>query len=164
VNTPLPVLDNVRIASPCNARWEDMAGDDRRRFCEQCSMHVYNVAGLTRDEATRLLVETEGRLCGRLYRRPDGTIITADCPVGLRRARKQLAWLVGEVAAGVMVLGGLVGLWRAAAADPGNMPPTTRPFGTLQTWLDPDHGAVFAMGEMVAPTPAPTPPPAPCAR
>ena len=34
-----------------------------------------------------LLEEREGRICIRLYRRADGTVITADCPVGVKRRR-----------------------------------------------------------------------------
>jgi hypothetical protein len=36
-------------------------------------------------EAERLVVEKEGRLCVRFHRRADGTVLTRDCPVGLRR-------------------------------------------------------------------------------
>jgi hypothetical protein len=68
-----------------------MTGDNRVRFCTECRLHVYNFAELTRTEAEDLLRTTEGRLCGRLYRRADGTVITKDCPVGLRAVRRRVA-------------------------------------------------------------------------
>src|SRR5262249_10788550 len=40
------ILDNVRIASPCHARWEDMVGNDRARFCGQCRKNVYNFSAM----------------------------------------------------------------------------------------------------------------------
>ena len=39
------------------------------------------------EEAERLIAEREGRLCVRFYQRTDGTVLTADCEVGVRRRR-----------------------------------------------------------------------------
>lgn len=78
-------LANLQIASPCDAAWADMRGDDRQRRCAQCDKHVYNVAKLTTAEVMALF-EAQGPLpCLRLWRRADGTVLTADCPVGLRK-------------------------------------------------------------------------------
>ncbi|MBK8269234.1 MAG: NADAR family protein [Planctomycetes bacterium] len=45
---------------------------------------------MTREEATRLVFETEGRVCVRFFRRKDGRIITDDCPRALAAVRKRL--------------------------------------------------------------------------
>jgi hypothetical protein len=66
-----------------------MAGDERVRHCTLCSLNVYNFAEMTRDEVRDLLVRTEGRVCARLYRRADGTVLTRDCPTGLRALRRR---------------------------------------------------------------------------
>ncbi len=95
------LLDDVRIASPCKASWEAMTGDDRVRFCGECNKNVYDLSAMPRDEATRLLAEHEGSLCVRLYRRADGTVLTADCPVGLRKKRVRLT-LYGAAGAGAL--------------------------------------------------------------
>jgi len=84
-------LNQMRVASPCPVSWEQMTGDNRVRFCGECRLNVYNFAELTRTEAENFLRATEGRICGRLYRRADGTIITKDCPVGLRAVRRRMA-------------------------------------------------------------------------
>jgi hypothetical protein len=68
-----------------------MAGNDRRRFCGQCQLNVYNLSGMTKREAEELLNQTEGRLCVRFYRRADGTILTQDCPVGLRALKRRIS-------------------------------------------------------------------------
>jgi hypothetical protein len=86
-------VDNLKIASPCSASWEDMAGDERARFCGDCERNVYNVAELSRAETESLIQRTEGRVCLRLYQRRDGTVITADCPLGRRRK-----WMVAAAA------------------------------------------------------------------
>ena len=44
----LPVLDRVRVASPCDADWNEMTGDAHRRHCAQCDLHVYDLSALTR--------------------------------------------------------------------------------------------------------------------
>lgn len=80
-------LDAVDVAAPCPADWGRMRGDERVRFCDSCAMNVYNLSGMTRREAETLIAKTEGRLCVRFYRRSDGTILTDNCPVGLRALR-----------------------------------------------------------------------------
>ena len=84
-------LDHVTVAAPCDAGWENMVGNERVRFCGKCSMNVYNLSGMTKREAERLVVQAEGRLCIRFYRRADGTILTKNCPVGLRALKRRAA-------------------------------------------------------------------------
>lgn len=102
----LPLLERARVASPCNVSWDDMVGSDRIRHCGKCDKNVYNVAFMTRDEAEALLREAEGRVCMRLYRRADGTVLTSDCPVGAQRKRRRqvMAALAigGSLAAGAL--------------------------------------------------------------
>src|SRR3954469_9534480 len=92
--TRLPViLENLRIATPCSADWDEMSGNDKVRFCGQCEKNVYNLSEMTRLEAEALVGKKDGRMCVRLYQRQDGTVITADCPVGVRRERlRQRIW------------------------------------------------------------------------
>lgn len=87
----LPLLDRVQVASPCDADWSAMTGDAHRRHCAECDKHVYDLSSLTREQAEALLEEHEGSLCIRFYRRADGTVLTADCPVGVRRRRRRWA-------------------------------------------------------------------------
>ncbi len=67
-------LDQIQIASPCDADWESMQGDERARHCEQCELNVYNLSNMTRQEATNLILTEEGGICGRFFRRKDGTV------------------------------------------------------------------------------------------
>jgi hypothetical protein len=84
-------LDEVRVAAPCPADWEKMVGDERVRYCGSCSLHVYNLSGMTKREAEALVTNAEGRLCVRYYRRADGTILTRNCPVGLSALKRRAA-------------------------------------------------------------------------
>ena len=85
------LLSRVRVASACSASWDAMEGDERVRFCRLCNLNVYNLSALTKAEAESLVARTEGRLCGRMFRRADGTILTKDCPVGLRAVRRRVS-------------------------------------------------------------------------
>jgi hypothetical protein len=83
------VVDEIDIASPCTVPWSSMRGDDRIRFCGHCRQNVYNVEALDRTEARQLVAEREGRLCVRILRRSDGTVVTANCWTRLRSARRR---------------------------------------------------------------------------
>ncbi len=102
-------LDQVRIATPCPMSWDAMKGDDRRRFCDACKLHVYDLSNMREQEALDLIARSEGRLCVRLWRRKDGTVITADCPIAVadrarRRVRKLALALTGLMLA---IMGGI---------------------------------------------------------
>lgn len=92
-------LDRLYIATPCSANWDEMSGDERVRFCSQCRLHVYNLSEMTRPDAEALLRRTEGRVCTKFYRRADGSILTKDCPYGLRAITRRVAMAYAGVAA-----------------------------------------------------------------
>lgn len=95
---PAGLLDRVRVASPCSAKWDDMVGDERERFCLSCDKQVFNISAMGRAEAEAFLAARVGnKTCIRFFRRADGTILTDDCPTGVRRKRLRV---IGAVALG----------------------------------------------------------------
>ena len=111
-------LDHVRIAAPCKADWEQMIGTERVRFCGQCNLNVYNLSSMTKLQAESLIAEMEGRLCVRFYRRTDGSILTDNCPVGLRAIRKRLSYFAKAASAAVLSFLAGLGVYRATAVPP----------------------------------------------
>ena len=109
------ILDSVRIATPCNVKWEDMSGDERVRLCAQCALHVYNFENMTSAEVRTLVTTTEGRVCGRFYRRADGTMVTSDCPIAFDKLKFRLG-LVASTIVGVFTAA-LGAIAIAAGAD-----------------------------------------------
>src|SRR4051812_2830331 len=97
-------IESLRIAAPCATSWEGMAGDERVRHCTLCSLNVYNFAEMTREEVRELLVRTEGRVCARLYQRADGTVLTRDCPTGLRAMRQRTSRVAAALIAALCSL------------------------------------------------------------
>jgi hypothetical protein len=148
----LTILDDIRIATPCQANWDEMPGDDRVRSCPACSRAVYNIAALTSNEAAALIANREGRLCARLFRRADGTVITSDCPaVAVAAApvfgpRSRLR----RTKALAIVLFALLLVW-SGTSDREAPPP-----GPGVSWEDWVHWAAVTLGLRPAPSPAPT--------
>lgn len=97
-------LDHLRIAAQCPADWDQMFSfeDKRVRFCSQCNLNVYNLSDMSRREAEALITKTEGHLCVRFYRKADGSILTQNCPVGLKAIKRRLAW-VAQVVLGMVL-------------------------------------------------------------
>lgn len=84
-------LENIKVASPCATDWNEMIGDERKRFCGACRLDVYNLSGMSRREAENLIVQTEERLCVRFYKRADGSVLTKDCPIGWQKLRRNFS-------------------------------------------------------------------------
>jgi hypothetical protein len=168
----LPILDNIRVASPCTADWNQMTGDDRTRHCGECRKNVYNLSGMTREEAEALLIERNGDLCVRYFQRQDGTILLADCTIGAKRTRRR-RWIAAGAAAmlasgaGVMQvakrgpyerLGGVsvvephdIKMGEITVQTDGDLPPVLAP-------PTPDPPGNWIAGG-IAPMPQPPPPP-----
>ena len=108
-----PLLARLRVASPCPMGWDALEGQGWKRHCAHCRNEVYDISAVTTAEAERLLREL-GSLCVRIRRRPDGTIMTADCAPGLRRQRRLS--VLGAAAAFAVATG-------AYAASPDTPPP-----------------------------------------
>jgi hypothetical protein len=135
-----PLVNQLRIASPCRARWEDMAGDQRARFCGQCRKHVFNLSAMTAVEIEGLVRDTEGRFCGRFFQRADGTVLTADCPSSRRLRRSRLARLGSGIVALFLFFFGL----RATVRSQETSKPSVKPAPAK---------SVALLGEMIVPPP-----------
>jgi hypothetical protein len=132
MKTALQLLSDISVASPCTANWDEMIGDDHARFCGQCEKNVYNLSALTAEAAMNLIREKEGKLCGRYFQRADGTILTADCPVGLHhrvRRKRRLAVLAASFA-------GLLSFSGCAKFDDPNTGTTAKPPAKLEKPLE----------------------------
>jgi hypothetical protein len=101
----LPILDNLddlRVATPCHADWDQMTP-------------------VSASDGSRALERHEGQCCVRFYQRADGTVLTEDCPVGVRAALKRAERrALGTMAAGIGAAAALVAFFV------GNNPLTRR--------------------------------------
>ena len=154
MTTPIGLLDIVRIASPCSVSWEGMTGDERTRHCAECNHNVYNLSAMTRAEAERFLENAEGRVCLRLYRRADGSVLTRDCPVGAQSERKRIYRRVSRAAAtGLALISGVVAL-TSARLGPGGA--TQKDSIESVTREESDRGDRAGWSQGVPPPPPPS--------
>ena len=147
-------LNNIKIASPCQANWHEMFGNDRKRFCGECKLNVYNLSGMSQAEAEDLLENSEGRLCVRFYRRADGTVLTQNCPVGWAKVKQRAR--VFATAAFSVIMGLLGGLLFVSAFSKNSR---SVEMGDLIAYPTPTPREIPLMGAVAAPTPKVKPTP-----
>lgn len=162
-------LANIRVAAPCSADWDGMVGSERVRFCGQCSRNVFNLSSMSKREAENLIEHTEGRLCIRFYRRADGTVLTDNCPVGLRALRRRVRRVTSAFVsaifsflAGIGIYAGVAEINRATSTSVGATtmgaivakPPSPHPVVVIPTGSA-EQGGMEVMGR-IAPLPTKT--------
>lgn len=154
-------LDRISVASPCRADWATMKGDAQVRHCAQCDKNVYNLSELSLEDIAQLVQSKEGRLCVKFYRRADGTILTDDCPTGLRRVRRRVMMVASLAFAMLAGVFGFAALNSTTAGRTlrGTWIARTDSGRALIDWLYPEPACT--MGLMVAPPPPQSQPPPP---
>jgi hypothetical protein len=115
-------LDSIQVKNPCPAAWDEMAGDDRRRFCAHCGKYVHNVTAMPRDEAERLVCASAGELCVRFARDPrTSELITLNYRPKPPASRRRAVMVVSSILAAL----GLSGSWFAVKLLAKPAPPPT---------------------------------------
>ena len=147
-------LANLKVASPCSADWDRMAGDDQKRFCGDCKLHVYNLSGMTKYDAENLLRLSEGRLCVRYFQRSDGTVLTQECPVGWARVKRRLS-LTAAAAFGLFM--GLMGIFGMTSS----FGRRNVVMGDIKPYTTPTPDTPPLMGAVAMPSPTPKASPTP---
>lgn len=140
----LPLLTNARIASPCRYPWDAMRGEGATRDCPGCGLRVHNLSAMSAEEGEAFLrsvsasVKAGKRVCIAYYRRADGTILTADCPVGLARLKRRVWGAMGRAIAAVIMLGFGGAVWSASKREAfSHRLRSTQPFRAVCDWVSP---------------------------
>ena len=89
-------------------------------------------------------------MCGRIYRRRDGTVITRDCPVGVSGTRRWLGALVATAAGLAVAMLGTLGLARGL--DQADVVEE----GIVDCFIEPAPHHI-RLGRIALPQPNPTP-------
>ena len=115
-------LDMIQIDRPCDADWDAMTGDDARRFCESCQLHVHKLASMSRRDAEQVVESgSSGRVCVQIQRDHRGRVLTRED----FRWRRQLQRKAGFIRRRVSY--GLAAAWLtlvgAGCGQRGDSPP-----------------------------------------
>ena len=142
----LPLL-SIKLATPCDAKWEEMTGDEKNRLCLACDKSVHDLTAMSADEIATFLGEN-AEACVRIYERRDQKVMRDDCPVGLRRSRHRAIAFSG-LSLAAAALGCFTALatmgGTAEAAEPGRMAPPTVATEIAQT-MQSDPGILNVIG------------------
>lgn len=120
----------LQIQKPCPKSWGELTGDDKRRFCSECSLHVHAAAQLTRSDAQALVTNASSRVCMRIQYDPSGAPIFRDSAAGdvatarakLRPAARLARWALSAAA-------GVLAACHGSFATPAPIDPTLGPDG-----------------------------------
>jgi hypothetical protein len=137
--THAPQQPEISIRTPCPKRWEELAGDERRRFCSECCLHVHNSAALTRAEAGELVRGAGKRVCMRIEYDPAGAPLFREEARGFARLSR---WALATGAA----LLAACHAGSGSAADPKPVEPPSK-MGRV--------AAPAVMGDVAVAAPAP---------
>ena len=139
-----------------------MHGNGRVRFCSLCQKNVYDLSALDSAAGQALVEEHEGSLCVRFYQRSDGTMLTTDCPLGVRRLTRRVAfWAAGMmVACFAACMVGFAAVSGPTVKETGKKAGFARlrqikPLEPIIEWLDPSPPI---MGFLIRPLPPPARP------
>ena len=142
----------LEVASPCPMSWDAMSGDEKMRFCDRCSLNVFNLSAMTEEELETLLEQKQGkRLCGRFFQRADGTVMTSDCPVGWRRKMAKRVAIAATFLIGAIFTLAAFGEGERTAEYPAWIQAALE-------WLNPTPPQSYpTLGEVCPPAPTPVP-------
>jgi hypothetical protein len=112
---------------------------------------------MSRQEAEALVQEKQGALCVGYYQRSDGTVLTQECPLGVR-PRLWRGVALTAVLAFTLLAVHFIGLRPdpgLAARDRWRLR-DREPFHTIFEWLDPTPPPPFLLGKMCPPPTMPS--------
>lgn len=90
---PLPIV------KPCSESWDRMQGDERRRFCEKCGLHVHNLSAMSARQRDRFVRNREAKDCVAYVAVADSRILVPDERHYLGKFfRKALTWALALLA------------------------------------------------------------------
>lgn len=136
-------LDQIQIPKPCPSDWEEMTGNDRMRYCEECKKHVYNLSKMSRREAEALIATRRGNLCARIVRQPDGSILTEEITPSIHQGIFRASPVASAVVTAVLTISSS-GFAQMPVLMGKPIPTVTKEAGNKKSTVVPQTGAGIA--------------------
>ncbi len=74
-------LNRLVIGTPCRASRDAMEGTGTERFCRECNKPVYDFGAMTPRQIEARIEASRGRVCARMTRSADGSLVTLPSPL-----------------------------------------------------------------------------------
>ena len=81
-------LAKLNVAQPCSASWDEMIGNDQKRFCSACNKHVFDFSRMTRQQIEAVTAVNQGNLCARITRNEDGSMVMLEPSLPVYASRR----------------------------------------------------------------------------
>lgn len=121
----------ARIDSPCQEDWNQMTGDDARRFCGTCAKHVHNLSAMTEAEARSVVARKN--VCVRYSLQSGGRSI---------RHRTSRRMMLRAAAAATLTAGLALPAVASISTEPGEVGLLQTAWKALTDWTSTDDGIV----------------------
>lgn len=118
-----------------------MAGDDKRRFCAHCQLHVHNLSAMSPAEQHALLSQTPGRRCIGYVAGDRSIHVRGDVWLQFQR-------LLGPWRAAVAMIVLLLPFISAGCASTRSQPPPASPPAACEQYQAPPDGKI-TLGEFI---------------
>ncbi len=163
---------SLKVLHPCTRSWDSLQGDNRRRYCDDCNLHVWNASELTENQARDLLA-APGRVCMGGMAKADGLLLTKErlCEEAKQHLRRRPLLRIAAALGLISIPTALAACAQRPAGDVSRLsgkvavpsqqntdPPLMRPPGDLAAPPPPvlhDPPRPIYPGEMRLPTPPP---------
>lgn len=114
------------INKPCPVSWDTMQGDEKRRFCQHCQLHVHNLSAMTTDEQVAVLKAPGDRKC-----------VTYTAPANAKPVDASV-WVATQTASGwrkalAAMLAAAFSLFATSCRTMGGIPPPPPPPTTAES-------------------------------
>jgi hypothetical protein len=86
------------LEKPCPVKWESMIGDEKRRYCEHCQLHVHNLSAMTTSERDELLAPGAERKCISYLTCEDASVPAGKARLKLQSLSRLPQWLAAIIA------------------------------------------------------------------
>ena len=89
------------VFNPCPKDWQTMRGDDKRRFCEGCQLHVHNLSTASDRERADVLGSAKkgAQVCVTYVGERDGMMLVPSVQSWLRTLYAPLRWAMASLLA-----------------------------------------------------------------
>lgn len=84
-------LNSIDVKSPCSESWDEMFGNDEVLFCSHCAKDVHNISAMNRADAEKLVKKSNGGLCVRYVKTPQGELVNAPPKLATNTRRATIA-------------------------------------------------------------------------
>jgi len=82
-----------------------MSGDEKKRFCSECDKFVYDFSRMTPRQVEAIVSIHGGRMCARITRRPDGSLVTLEAPPVHPTVARRASPVINATLAAILGLG-----------------------------------------------------------